>query len=262
MKKNKIKMLPLFLFVPLLMANSPAPMPTTRDYEDFTVNCTLLSESENNYRYQLEITNNGEEYISVFYHYGIRLNDRGIYYENIEGKLFDSEMIIPHQTKTYVAQTYEPLNLDGEQHWSTEIYDMKDENVTFANYLLIKTSNNKYSLKSDIEGEGDYYYAGIIEVTYDGVDYAFEVDLDRGDPYVFTNEELDLTKLTINKITAYRSSYNTYKGNFGGFVKALAIGIGIIALIAFGVVSLIVLAIVLIITLIDKHRKKNKTIGE
>ena len=262
MKKNRAKLLSLLLFTPLLMANSPAPMPTTRNYEDFSVNCTLLSESENNYRYQLEITNNGEEYISVFYHYGFRLNNRSVYYSEAEGKLFDSEMIIPHQTKTYIIQTYDPLNLDGEQRWSTEIYDMKDENVTFANYSLVKTSNNKYSLKSDIEGEGDYYYAGIIEVTYDGVDYAFEVDLDRGDPYVFTNEELDLTKLTINKITAYRSSYNTYKANIGGFVKALAIGIGIIALIAFGVVSLIVFAIVLTITLIDKHRQKNKTISK
>ena len=212
--KHKAKFALSLLFItPLLMSNSPAPYPSTDRYEELDVTYTLLDrvdigDGALGYRYQLDALNTGELYANTR-SWNIKIKE-GYLSMNPEGLLFDDEAIIPKESKTY----YVTLSIELEPEddtWITNAFSVVDEDVTFANYSIERVQDKKYKLKADISGLGDYYYCALVEVTYNEERYAFSVYLNNTDSLISTFEELELDKLSIDKITAFRSSYQKYK---------------------------------------------------
>ena len=208
---NKKIFIPLLLLAPLLVANSPAPSPTEKDYDNIAVTATYLSQDQYGvYHYRLEVENIGEEYAGIFRYGSFYYGGVSVYPYDDNAFLFDSEMISPNQTRVFEVCSDRQLDLDNDKFkWVTWAFDNPDTDVTFSDNPTIKLLDDKrYEMEVDVKNMGDYYYAVVAEVDYDGVNYAFYFS---SDSKIFrTNQDLDLSKITITKLSAYRSSYNRY----------------------------------------------------
>ena len=256
MKISLKRALTLLLVTPFLMANSPAPMPTEVEYSDISVSCELLDHVvDGEWTYQMTITNNGELYARLNSYNYFRLNG---YYASVwiddQSLLFDQEVLPPGQTKTVKAVSYYELDLHPESdEWSVYASDVVDTDVTFENPIIAKKDPTRYELTVDIKGRGDYYYSAILDLTYQGERYAVEVDIDVYPPYTFytLDKELNLDELTINKITAFRSSYQTYRN------KMTIVFIFIPILVLLGLLLLGAAGIIIPLCVRAHRRKKN-----
>ena len=65
MKKNKLLVSSTILVLPLLMANSPAPQAFPNKYDDATISYVKTGEINNEFIYDITITNNGNGYIDL-----------------------------------------------------------------------------------------------------------------------------------------------------------------------------------------------------
>ena|GEM_PF-5253262 len=233
----------LLLITPFLMANSPAPMPTEIDYDEISVHCELLDHAaDGEWTYQMTITNNGELYARLNSYNYFKLNDQyaSVWIDD-QSLLFDQEVLPPGHTKTVQAISYNELDLHPETDvWSVYASDLVDLDVTFENPVITKVNPTQYQLEMKINGRGDYYYSAVVDLTYQGEPYAVEIDIDRYPPYAFytIDQELDLNALSIQKITAFRSSYQTYRNKMTIvfiFIPILAL-LGLLLLGAAGII--------------------------
>lgn len=255
---NKKIFVPLLLLTPLLVANSPAPSPTEKDYDNIAVTTTFLSQDEyNNYHYRLKVENIGEEYAGMFHYGGFRFANTTVYPLDESDFLFDNEMISPHKSKVLEVYSTSQLDLDNDKFkWVTWAFDNPDADVTFSDNPTIKLLDDKrYEMEVDIKNMGDYYYAVVAEVDYDGVNYAFYFS---SDSKIFrTNQDLDLSRITITKLSAYRSSYNRY--HFLGVNWELVLQVIFWVLLGTIVFHGIVAMAVFIPLSIRKKRRQNNT---
>ena len=249
MNNKKRFLLPLLFVTPLLMGNSPAPFPTDEEYGNIDVTCSFIKEVEKGYQYQIIMNNNGDSYASLS---DLRQNGRHIYQSQVDGLLSLSEYLSPSNSKTYTIVTDYQLNIQDEDVWSTTTFAIKDEGVTFKNSSIVKSGDLGLKLKSDISGLEDHYYSAIVDFDYEGTNYALEFHL-KSSQTVYINEDIDVSKITINKITAFRSSYHTYKVNWK---NALIVLIPIIAICVF--LFLVVPAITVAIVVVANQNKKKK----
>ena len=254
MKANRIKLLSILLLTPFLMANSPSPYPHTEIYRELKVEYSFKGVDRDGYHYQLDVTNTGEYYSTLDFYPDARNG-------TTKRLLFGgNEMLAPGDTKSYEYISNNKLNDVAEWHSSAYPTSSIAENVTFANARLEKTGYANYEFKADISGLEDHYYIAIVDVTYKGTDYAFEVWL-SGTDRIETNENLDLTELTINRVTAYQSEYAKYKGG-------AAFGVAMIVLPILGILGLVtivggaVVGIFFLTKLIIKIAKQNKSKSE
>lgn len=214
MKKRRIGL--LLLAMPLLMANSPAPYPSSNSYKDIEASITKLHD----YAYRLNVKNTGDYHLSRgnFYLY----DNEGLLVEQInkpiENAIFKTQKIGPNESASYIIQysTNGAKDLTIVEKITTEAYDIKDENVTYSTPTIKKEKSsdyaNYYKINSKFSHLGDYYYIAAVSVTYKGEKYSFTTGTDS--KAFVTNEELDLSQLTIENIAFYRSNYNTYKGGY------------------------------------------------
>ena len=254
---KRIFVLPFLCLAPLIMANSPAPMPSDEPYADINVNCTYVGEDGNFFKYQIDLENIGEKYTGIDSPNGLSIDHHYFYIINIEGQLFNNELVSPHSSKSYVVTTDTKYTIDAETEWYAWTYSIIDEDVTFNNPSINKVGNLSYQLKADDTQFGDYYYDIVVEIDYDGVNYAFSIDNHYSNDLTFhTTEDIDLNKISITKITAFRSSYHKYKGlsiNLELFFKyAFWFLVGFILFHA-----IVATAVVVPIVVVRKKRREN-----
>lgn len=232
MKKNKKALLTSVVLLPFLMSNSPMVIPSyDYDYKSMVVSCVhdgTFQEADNaqpKEKYTVTIENQGDRYPNVLDSFV--LNNHYISC-TVKDNIFSREVVPLSETKSYSFITTEELPLNGENdEWRFSALDLPDENVTFSDCSISKQSDRVYDIECTVDGMGDYEYAAIVDVTYKGVPYAFEIELyDSGKLAHFnTTKPLELSELTIDSIKAYRSyenRYNFFKELGTGFLEGLS----------------------------------------
>ena len=212
MNNRFVKLLTILSTLPLLMGAS-LPCVYARDYNDYEL--TYLGDlyfgEDICYTYNLKNTGNG--YIS-----SIALTNGDFYdkvtAEDYYGKLFNN--------------TCFNLDFDGEINFIDDYQISKPEKPVsscsayfdFADTLTISGTNDVrfikkvndtylYGVDLSITGvrEGKFNYGAILELTYDSAKYSIVVN-DRSLIQFTTTEELDLTKLNVDKVIAIKSTDN------------------------------------------------------
>ena len=206
------KLLFLGLLLPLMMSNSPAPMPTMDTYKDIDVKAELIKEEDESYEYRLYVTNTETRYASV---QDITTEDTACYVDKSD-RIFRNEYIAPGKAKEIIVKTNKKLNLEIEMDWETTCLMEDDPNITYENPSIEKweseSSNpNTYAFKSKLLGRGDYNYWTVLDVIYKDEEISFVVETLSDSTHLFsTNEPLELDKLSIQKMTAYKGRKFSY----------------------------------------------------
>jgi len=211
MKKRKL----LFFIVvtPLLMSNSPQPMPSETYYEDFTMNCELTSVLDSRYSYKISVQNNGDLYIKPG---DLYVNGISIYIYDLKGLLFQNELIAPKSTLEYTFDTYSELDLSSDAKWTYSVMDLIDDNVKINDVTVepydpeYDSPNSYYTIKFNATGMKDYYYWSIADASYKGKDYSFFFSINYYSSFLSATEQLDLDQLTFKRFTVFRSKNNRY----------------------------------------------------
>lgn len=257
MKAKNFKLLPILAFAPLLMANSPAPMPTITNYDNIDVSYTFIERGEDSLIYDMTITNKGGSFALVSN--SLKSINPSKSYGYIKGDVFRYECLAPHQTKTFKFLSYDSIedSIQDDTTWSTYCYDTLDENVSWSN-PVIKQNTAYYTLKADFKNFGDYYYSAIVELLYEDDVYYIDAKC-NGKKYLclYMEKDIDPKDMEIRNITFFRSSYETYKG---GKIIAAAIYI-FFGLILLGIL-LIPPAIIIPVSIVSYKRKKRNNINE
>ena len=205
--KKVIKVLPILLATPLMMANSPAPAPISENYTNLNMSLTYQGIDDKDgrydkYAYLINITNNGDQYVApyytiYFYEEGARYNSHWLAIDNYQ-QVFSYESIAPGQTATFIGHTSETIDTSKEFVCQME-YFLIEEKMNFSNYEIKKYRNQKntYILKTDVAKPSSYYCCVFVDVTYKGEPHTLCIqNFTRNDRTFTTNEELDLDQLT------------------------------------------------------------------
>ena len=230
--KKGLKVFPLLMMLPMMMANSPAPKPVTRDYQDVDIYVNYVGVDENikgknNVCYEVEIKNAGKGYIAPFTYAYFKSSDGGATL-NLEqtNQIFTNQTIAPGKAEKY--HTYVPQSFDFAKRYDVtfQAYTYPMEDVDFSGAVIKEDykKSNQYVLKVDNDKVSSVNTALFIDVTYDGVDMCFYMFFNANNRTFTTNEKLDLDKLKINKITAYEErASTTYNSAWGTFLWVLLI---------------------------------------
>ena len=265
---RKKYLLPILAALPLLfMANSPAPrQPLDGYYENIeTVFLDKTGEDENApYQYEVSVKNTGEGYATVFGYYGDGLYlhsksckdeednwhtcyPKDIKCERFETSLFFNEIILPNETRTYTI--YPEFKLDPLPN-KEDFYSQGINDITFIETCdtltisAIEGVDNKYAISGYSKEYDSTYLTMVIELTYDGNNYAFFVERNNEGKYTInTFDELDLTKLTITKASLYKLHY--YSSSWGGAYILLFV-LAFFAYGGFGLLMLLAVAVFVI----------------
>ena len=277
--KNKLKLIPFLLAVPLLfMANSPYPYAIDEPYEDFTAEVVYYAhDDERNHNIlTLDITNTGTGYIALD-SFNVSVDGKDLilndfFFNGMTEKGREKLVLSPNQSQVveyYVNRIY------------TDI-DFEDAAITcnaFSNYTkleiseteLVNTSiiNNEYKRYDfrifGLTGfESGYNYSGIVEYTVKGMKIAtFSDDWDGGDAsfslYSYDEaiaaDDFEFTALYAVQGRKY------YSGRFGDAIIAvllLFVGAATILLPALAIVVFVILPAILIPIIVTKSVKKRR----
>lgn len=261
---NKRTIVLTLLAIPFLMGNSPMPYPHEVEYSDFDYHLEVLSENDVANRYQLSVKNTG---IFHLYTNGSLTYSGGNFFELKDesntriassqlmpnNALFFNQTLGPGQTATYVLDNGS-VKIDVNKVASIQAFCFNeiDAEVTYSEPVVKKlqsTSNYLYKVDTKIKNLHDYYYAIAVDVKYE--DKVYSLIMRKNDLEFKSYQELDLSKFSIEKMTFYRSSYHTYKGN-NGMIWMYILVIGGIFLI------FILPILILVIAGIRKAIKKRK----
>ena len=226
MKKHSRKLLILLPFLPLLMANSPAPQRETyRDLE-----ATYLSvETLHGYNfYHFNIKNVGTGYVN-YLNLDNKPGDKSFYASLDSNEIvspFDNVIIEPGFDKEVIVVTKNEIPESKEVQASAYDFYVAAEDITFDGSKEVTYSpkdsylgGNVYTYSIDVQCDGtlseNYDYCAAIKLTYDGAS-CFVRSSSVEKLYFTTSESLDLNKLTIDEITMLRSKdayqYRDYYG--------------------------------------------------
>ena len=216
MKQHTRKLLILLPFLPLLMANSPAPQ--REMYTDLKATYLSVESLHGYYFYHFNVKNVGDGYAyrlniesrtgEKSFYCSIESNEIVPPFENVIIEPgFDKELIMV--TKTEIPESKEVIASSYDYYVAVEgiaFNGSKEVGYSFSNSY---PSNNVYVYEIDAYYDDtlsqDYDYDIAIKLTYDGE--TFVTRSDNVEKCIFTTSEtLDLTKLTVNDITLLRSS--------------------------------------------------------
>lgn len=257
MKVKNFKLLLTLAFAPLVMANSPAPMPAMTNYDDIDVSYTFIERGEDSLIYDMTITNKGNSFALVSDH--LKSVNPSKYYGYIKGDVFRDECLAPHQTKTFKFLSYDPIEdfIQDDTTWSTCCYNTLDENVSWSN-PVIEQNTACYTLKADFKNFGDYYYSAIVELLYEDAVYYIDAPYNNKKYLcLYMEKDINPNDIEVRNITFFRSLYETYKG---GKIIATVTYI-FFGLILFGI-FLIPPAIIIPVSIVSYKRKKRNNISE
>jgi len=255
---NKKTTLLTLLMLPFLMANSPMPYPHEVEYED--ISFTLSTSPANNWT--LNVQNTGDYHFWNLAHsgghnthhfafYGDGENDLLFYYQvTADDVLFTTQTVAPGQSASYtIVPNDQKLNISSVKKVTVDSFNIIDTGVTYSEPKVAEIGHSSYytyRIDTKIKNLKDYYYAIAVDVKYQDKDYSFVMNDDK--LQFEAVKELDLNQFSIEKMTFYRSEYNTYKG-----------GSDVLNVIIIGLVILLVSPIIFIIVFsIIKTRKRRK----
>ena len=212
MKKRRISL--ILIAVPFLMANSPAPRPSYKDYTDIETSVNKIHD----YAYRLNVKNVGDAHLyrnnfNLYDEDDILINNFSLKSENA---IFNSQVLGPNESSSYIIQYSPDQKVDlNVAKVTTTAYSNKDESVKYSAPTIVRTQSTEYDYYYKVDSKfsnfGDYYYQAAVTVKYKGELYSFTI----GTTYktFATYEELDLEQISVESISFYRSDYNTYKNN-------------------------------------------------
>lgn len=225
MKNTNKLLLSLLSVFPLLTATEPLPeplappSPVPYHYEDVEVTTKNLGEEGRFRRYEIAIKNTGDKYVNVP-EYIESKKDKEYKTATVSWPLFLDEVVPAGETKTYVYSTTAAAFDIASVNWYFTAYDLLAEEVALSN-CSFEYDGDYLWLKGLSSGIGDYVYIATLEVTYDGVKYAFNTreflkpEGNKNEVLKLATVEtahfgdgsgkLDLSKLSVNKTTVYRS---------------------------------------------------------
>ena len=249
--KNLALLLPI---LPFLMATAALPSPTAsiEKYGDISINGTYLGpDSEFDpkmYQYELDIENIGSDYaLPSFTHEYSKIY---LYLNGYsDSYLFSNHLVAPGEHVKFKVKTDKSDNIDDWSKFDIALYSYSiiDEDVSFQNLFFEKTKYGNgyyYVLKGKIEHLSNYYYDLVFDVVYKNEKYSFSYNLYQNRMSV--SEELELDKLEIKSVKAYRSSYQKVQETNGVLIVFifLIIMMLIIFLLIPGLIFIIVFLIV------------------
>ena len=220
MKNKYHKLLVLLPLFQLLMANSPAPQLYDYEYKDYEISYVSEEQHYSYYFYHFYLHNTGQGYIDHIY-FSNKETDRAfgaVLYGDDLGYPFYNALIQPGFDGEVVVSTQNKIPDSKQVNSEAYAFSTLAEEITFSETYEVKIQNTSnydnrfyYEIKTSYSGEKDseYYYGAAIEITYDGNPYCLE-SRSLDDLQFSTAEELDLTKLTVDRIVALKSTANRY----------------------------------------------------
>ena len=257
MKAKNFKLLPILVFAPLLMANSPAPMPTIANYDDIDVSYTFIERGEDSLIYDMTITNKGSSFALVSD--SLKTVNPSRYYGYIKNDVFRDECLAPQQTKTFKFLSYDPIEdfIQDDTTWSTYCYDTLDENISWSN-PVIEQNTAYYTIKADFKNFGDYYYSAIVELLYEDEIYYIDAPCNNKKYLcLYMEKDINPNDIEVRNITFFRRSYKTSKWG-----KIVAIGSSIFFVLILLGILLIPPAIIIPVSIVSYKRKKRNNISK
>ena len=247
MKKKHLKILPVFLSLPFLMAMYNGPHFHVYNYDSYDVTYVSHEQVEDNYIYTLTIKHNSG------YHYIYSLELKGTIDENSFSArftdfsdVFCDNLIGPYGETTIKMVSKKEIPDVSKLSKSGDAYRIIDESIkkhyfptdVVESISLVTNSNdesnpdyNLYNYKINFkEGTDTNFSCGLFELTYNNETVYLMIENFPSGYHIFTHEELDLTKLEVKGITLIEQ-YRPFSPSGEGILK----------------VSLIILAIVLLI---------------
>ena len=223
MKKNYKRLIPLLFALPALMANAPAPQVFNKDYKDYELTYVSHEQNGEQFDYTYHLKNTGKGYIN---HVLLEYETRSEYYvlsyytESAHSDIFKDTVLEPGFDQDIIMTSYKEI---------PDIKKLKKEVKGYAEFDKSIVINGTKEVTKDKSYSGYYYkvdlnleysdtnwnYGAILKVNYDENIYYVKVD-ERDRYHIETNEEIDLTKLTILDVTAIKSRPYMY-GVLDGF---------------------------------------------
>ena len=235
MKNKKLAILPLLLFTPLLMANSPAPVVRPETYNDFST--TFISKEKapqygsDQWKYTFEVFNTGKGYItSTFIEadpvYG------GLYDYGDDSQRYDEIVIAPGKSAvlSFTSSFEKDFTTDEYKATCSAYQDFVDEAFTSDRKEIRLDDSHEgvyhYYLSFDTSVDLDkreYEYGLIVEVIYKGETRYTHCDLNSTNEthLLYSKEKLDMDELTIGEMVMTKGP--RYKSKIGPLFNAIAI---------------------------------------
>ena len=245
MKKNRLKLLPIFLTFPFLMGNAPIPQVFTDNYTKFDL--TFISEektAEEKYKQHFTLNNKGDGYISRVYlddNYDVDFYGSYIYEyqphapftETLFEPGFNGEIVLSSFSKMpdvkkikRKAEGYtnfvKDLKFDGTKEITLE-HEPSSSDTSLYQYTIdlainLPDTHYNYGVILKLEYEGDTCYIAVSK----GLGYRFE-----------TSEKLDLEKVNVADIIGIKSEpYLTHQFGCSGDLSG-ALTVALIIFIVF-----------------------------
>lgn len=256
MKTKNRRLIPLIFTLPFLMANSPIPRVSSKEYEDYQINFVKEELVDSRYVYTYHLKNTGTGYISdlsveretqvngvyEYYglHYGRYINSEDLFYETVLPVGFDQDIKMsnnkkipnPEKMKSRV-QAYNTF--DSEAVISgTKAVTPKERNE----YSSLDNYYYSVDLKIEHPQDDNWHYGFILNITYEEKTYYVKVD-ELEDYLIDSRVELDLKKLVVNNAVVIKSRPPYYGVGEVINVIIIIIVVGFFLMISFGIFAAI-----------------------
>ena len=245
--KKSIKLLPIFLTLPFLMAMYKGPHFHVSNYDSYDVSYVSHEQVEDYYLYTINVKNNSG------YHYIYSLQLEGTIEEEKYSKFitdfsdtFCGSLIGPYGETTVKMISEKEIPDVSKLSKNGDAYSIIDESIkkhyfttdVVESISLVTNTNdesnpdyNLYNYKINFkEGTDTNFGCGLFEFSYNNEPVYLMIEHFSSGYHIFTYQELDLTKLEVKGVTLIEQ-YRPFSPTSEGILK----------------VSLIVLAIALLI---------------
>ncbi len=260
MRNIKKYLLPLLVFVPLLMANAPAPEVHPGKYEGVTVSFVSKEEKDTeygmHYLYSFNVTNTGNGYLSRVH----ASYENSSFFLDEYNQMFGDIVIAPGQTRLIVDDLTTDKDISGSPNYF--------EAYAYQEFIDNAFTDNEISIREDRSGDYYRYYVsfntgvnlkdrksefGVIsEITYKGETVVTHHELSSSNEFYLYGgyEELDLNDLTIKNIKMTRS--DAYQSPIGTVLEV----VGIVSLVCLGIILSGVIFVIIFFS-VRKAKKRN-----
>ena len=261
----------LFLVLPMLMANAPAPY-LEGTYRDLEASIVLTKSVNNNYFYDVTVTNKGSQIGMVPYGYRnshgndevyalIRQGSTEFSSSDFErtGSYIITQVLNPNETATYKIISTTLFNDGKLDEIESYTYDLPAKNVvkSFSD-VTFNAELNKYTLS--LEYDSGTSYGFVANATYDNKAMSFFIKNEDNKVKSFeAKEDFDISKLIINSIDAYKfSSFHDGQTSPWQVLGAFAKGFGVFVLVCLGICAIGGVTAAIVIPNVRRNRRKRK----
>ena len=261
----------LFMTLPFLTAMYNGPGFYESHYKSFDYEYVSHEQVEDKYVYTLKIKNSS----GYYYLYNLKLEgkiDDINYSLHLDSHgfsdVFADYMIGPYAEKTIKMVSSKEIPDINELTKDGSAITLKDDSVYkwYNEPSVIESIVEKpiegdnpnnlfaYQINYKENAEPDYFYGGLIGLTYGDEDFYLLVEKNSSGSNIYTYEAIDLTQLTVKQVTlieGYRTRINEQ-----GIIAFLFMFLGIMVLISGGVFCIIFFGIYFVKRLTRKKKQQ------